>query len=121
MNPKNVEIFKALGITNVISSSYLLGETIKTESMVDSFIKSLSILDQKIEMTEFMVDGDSEVVGKKVKDLRFPSTSQLCCIYRNPTVIIPHGDTEIYAGDRIVAIYTPDVKEKLLNILQRKN
>ena len=119
-NPKNVELFKKLGIDNVINSSYVLGESIKNQSMMDNFIKSLSLLDQKIEMSEIVIEPNSYVIGKALKNLKFPPTSQICCVYREPIVIIPNGDTILEENDRIFAIYVPDVKEKLLDLLQRK-
>ena len=121
INPKNVETFKFLGVDNVISSSYLLAETIKTASMVDNLTKSLSLLDQKVEMAEITIEQGSYVENKMLKDLKLPTVAQLCCIYRDPSVIIPSGSTEIKAGDRVVAIYAPEGKDKLFEILQRKN
>ena len=121
INPKNVDLFKFLGVDSVISSSYLLGQTIESESKMDNFIRSLSLMDSKIEMSEIVIDEQSEVANKKLKDIRFPQPAQLCCIYRNPSVIIPNGNTLIKPGDRVVAIYAPEVKEKLFEMLQRNN
>ena len=45
INPKNVDIFKSLGIDSVISSTYLLGERVNNitsvENLINSFISSV--------------------------------------------------------------------------------
>ncbi|MBE0700371.1 MAG: NAD-binding protein, partial [Acholeplasmataceae bacterium] len=57
-NPKNVELFKTLGVDSVISGTYLLGQMIKNESSLESIIKTLSIEDEKIVMIELGIEED---------------------------------------------------------------
>jgi len=43
----------------------------------------------------------SPVTGKKIKDLRLPREVLLGPILRGKELIIPDGETEILAGDRV--------------------
>lgn len=119
-NPKNVELFKRLGIDSVISSTYLLAQTILNESSVENIIKTLSIEDEKIVLVEIGVEPDFLVVDKKVMDIKFPSNINISCIFRDPHVIIPKGDTMIKAEDKIILITTPNDQDEIVDFIQKR-
>lgn len=103
-NPKNVDTFKRLGIESVISSTYLLYQTIKGESEVESLVKTLSIEDEKIAISEIVIEASSNVCMKPLKDLRLPFKANISCIFREPEVIIPSGETVIKENDKLVVV-----------------
>ena len=103
-NPKNVDIFKRLGIESVISSTYLLYQTIKGESEVESLVKTLSIENEKIAISEIVIREGCKVCMKALKDLSLPFNANISCIFREPEVIIPDGATKIKAKDKLVVV-----------------
>jgi len=119
-NPKNVELFKKLGVDSVISSTYLLAQTILNESSVENIIKTLSIEDEKIVMLELTVDPKYVLVNRRVMDISFPKNINISCIYRDPHVIIPKGDTVIRAQDKLIVISTPSEKDEIIEFIQKK-
>ncbi|ETD67863.1 potassium transporter peripheral membrane protein [Pelistega indica] len=57
------------------------------------------------EVIEFEVMGDehnSAVVGKRVEDIRLPSSSRIAAILREEAIIIPQNDTVIATGDHVI-------------------
>ncbi|MFA5470962.1 MAG: NAD-binding protein [Acholeplasmataceae bacterium] len=119
-NPKNVELFKRLGIDSVISSTYLLAQTILNESSVENIIKTLSIEDEKIVMLEIGVEEDFSIVNKRLMDIEFPSNINISCIFRDPHVIIPKGDTLIKADDKLIIITTPNDQDEIVEYIQKR-
>ncbi len=119
-NPKNVELFKKLGVDSVISSTYLMAQTILNESSVENIIKTLSIEDEKIVMIEIGVEEDFAMVNQRIMDIPFPRNINISCIFRDPHVIIPKGDTCIKAGDKLIIISTPSEKEEIIDFIQKK-
>ncbi|MFA7422978.1 MAG: NAD-binding protein [Acholeplasmataceae bacterium] len=119
-NPKNVELFKRLGIDSVISSTYLLAQTILNESSVENIIKTLSIEDEKIVMLEIGVEKDFSIVNKRLMDIEFPSNINISCIFRDPHVIIPKGDTLIKADDKLIIITTPNDQDEIVEYIQKR-
>ena len=119
-NPKNVELFKRLGIDSVISSTYLLAQTILNESSVENIIKTLSIEDEKIVMLEIGVEEEYAIVNKRLMDIRFPSNINISCIFRDPHVIIPKGDTLIKENDKLIIISTPNDQEEIVEFIQKR-
>lgn len=119
-NPKNVELFKRLGVDSVISSTYLLAQTILNESSVENIIKTLSIEDEKIVMIEIGVEPEHHIVNKRLMDIKFPSNINISCIFRDPHVIIPKGDTLIKADDKLIIVTTPNDQEEIVEFVQKR-
>ncbi len=119
-NPKNVELFKRLGVDSVISSTYLLAQTILNESSIENIIKTLSIEDEKIVMLELGIQADYQLVGKQIMDIQFPKRVNISCIFRDPHVIIPDGSTVIEPDDKLIIVTTPDHQDELVDFVQRK-
>lgn len=118
-NPKRVDLFKKLGIDSVISSTYLLGESIKNESIIENFIKTISIENNNIVISEIMVEDNYLLCNKKIKDANFPNYINISCIYREPEVIIASGETQINAHDKLIIVSTPRDHDKVISFIQR--
>jgi len=119
-NPKRVDLFKKLGIDSVICSTYLLGESIKYESLIESFTKTLSLENDKIVITELLIEDDYLIAGKVIKNIDFPPRVNISCIFRDPEVIIPNGDSLIKAGDKLIIVSTPKDQEMIVKFFKTK-
>jgi trk system potassium uptake protein TrkA len=119
-NPKRVDLFKELGIDSVICSTYLLGESIKNESIIETFTKKLSLENDKIMIAETLVDEDYAVANKMIKDIAFPPSINISCIYREPEVIIPNGSSVIKPGDKLIIVSSPEDQEMIIDFIHQK-
>jgi len=118
-NPKNVEIFRELGIDTVISSTQLLVSSVLAESSVENLIKAVSLEDDKIVMTEVVIKPNYQVAHKRIADISFPKIGNISCIYRRPNVIIPNGSTLILPKDKLVIVSTPANQRELIKFIQK--
>lgn len=119
-NPKNVEIFKSLGVDSVVSSTYLLAQSLLNESSVENVIKTLSIEEEKIVLIEIAVEPEYNIVNKRLMDIDFPSNINISCIYRDPHVIIPRGATLIKENDKLIIVTTPSDKDEIAEFIQKR-
>ena len=119
-NPENVDLFKSLGVDFAVCSTYLLGETIEREASIESLIKTLSFEDNKITMLEITVEKDSMLAKIALKDLRADIPLNVCCIFRNPNVLIPNGQTVLLPRDKVFAVSSSEHKAALLQFLSKK-
>lgn len=119
-NPKNVQIYTELGIDSVISSSYLLGQSIKNESSVEDLFKTLSLENGKIVMIEAVVLSKFKIANRMLKDIRFPNYASICCIERFPEVIIPKGDTYIEPKDKLFVICKSADQRKVMAFISQE-
>ena len=119
-NPKNVEIFKELGLESVICSTETLISSIMAETSLETLIKTMAFEDAKIVMSEVLVKQDYVVANKRIMDINFPKEGSIACIYRRPRVIIPNGQTLILPKDKLFILSTPAAQKGLINFVQKK-
>lgn len=119
-NPKNVALFKELGVNTVISSTHLVAQYIAQATDIENLIKTFSIEDEKVIMNEILVEAHFECVGKTLKELVLPPNTIIGCIVRKSQgMIVPSGSTTIKVGDKLLVITAPEVQKKALAAITR--
>jgi trk system potassium uptake protein TrkA len=112
-NPKNINVFRALGVDSTVSSTAYIADIIEHE--VD-WAKINRMLSQKVgnlRIQEFQATGGSGAAGKLVMDLNLPHGAILVSLIRDKDAIVPNGQTRIFEGDTIVAMGGEDSIGKL--------
>lgn len=120
-NPKNIEVFKELGVDSVISSTETLVSSILAESSLESLIKTMSLENDKIILTEIIIKPNYVISHKHIMDINFPKEGSIAAIYRKPRVIIPNGSTLILPKDKLFILSTPNEQKELIAFVQRVN
>lgn len=103
-NPKNINVFKQLGVDSVVSSTALIADIIEMEVDWAGLNNMLSHRVGNIRIKEIHVDRHARSVGKKIADLKLPEGTVIISLIRENQVIIPDGQTSIQTGDNIVAL-----------------
>jgi trk system potassium uptake protein TrkA len=116
-NPKNVEIYRQLGIDSVVSSTHVLAATIVSESSLENLTKSMSLENDKVALTEIVVKDNALICDKKLMDINFPKSGTISCIYRKPSVIIPNGKTVIKGGDKLFVFSSPNNRKEIIDYI----
>lgn len=60
---------------------------------------------------------DSVLSGRVVRDLTLPQTVLLASVQRGDEIFVPHGDTELRAGDVVTALFPDNYEEEARAIL----
>ncbi|MBQ9425022.1 MAG: TrkA family potassium uptake protein [Erysipelotrichaceae bacterium] len=120
INPKNVEIFRELGIDTAVSSAYLLGERIKSLTSVENMVNSLSMENEHIFIDEIRISSDLEVAGKTLAEINISDLGSVASIVRNEKALIPNGQMRIESGDKVLIVTTAENRNKAISIFQRK-
>lgn len=114
-NPKNAELFKELGVNTVISSTHMVAQYITQATSIENLIKTMSIEDEKVIITEVVVENGYHCVNKKLTDITLPANTIIGCIIRKPSgIIVPTGSTEIRAGDKLLILSAPENQKKVM-------
>ena len=121
MNPKNVPVFRQLGVDSVLSSTYLLGEQIRNAASVENLINTLTLDDNKVTILEIKIAPDVAIRGKSLKDLSISSLGSVSMVIRGEKAIIPNGDTQLFENDRVLIVTTEENRESVVRIFQRKS
>lgn len=102
-NPKNEHIFNALGI-EAISSTTIISRMIEEEATIGDIRTLASLRKGDMAIVEIELPTDRCVVcDKKVSDLHVPVDVVMIAIIRGDDVVTVHGDTELKAGDVVIA------------------
>lgn len=117
-NPKNVELFKSLGLDSVISSTYLLASSIVSESSLEKLTKSMSLENDKIVLSEVTIKENYQIANRQIMDINFPKTGTISCIYRKPNVIIPNGKSTILANDKLFVVSSKKDQKSIIEFIQ---
>lgn len=118
-NPKNIPMFKALGVDQTVCSTEVIADLIEYEfdrdvcKIVQTFDRGAMIL------VEVAVKEGNRWVNQYVKDLPLPSECVIVSILRDEKALFVRGDTQIQNGDNIHIITNratvPEIKKQLHN------
>lgn len=98
-DPANAETFTALGIRTVAVTDLMVG-VIESDLAVGRLESNTLLAHGKLSVSEFVVGSSFE--SSAVKDIRLPESSLLVAIERGDEVEVPHGDSVVQPGDRLV-------------------
>jgi len=101
-NPRNVEVFKKLGINTAVSSTYVLANIIEQMAFADQIVHYMPLEEGKLQLLEVVIENNHRACGKQIMDLGFPKEAIIGCIVRGNSSVIPNGRTEIHAGDKLM-------------------
>lgn len=104
--PEYLELFgneNDFGINLLVNPQYEAALEISRMLRFPSAIKVNEFSNGKVELVEFRVSGDSDLVGLKLKNLGSKSKAKvlICAAKRDGKAIIPGGDFVIQAEDRL--------------------
>ena len=107
-NPKNIEVFKRLGVDSVVSSTAYIADIIEQEVDWAGINRMLSQKVGNLRVKDMLVSTASEATGKMVTNLALPKGTVLISIIRDKEAFIPDGQTYILAGDSVIAMTHED-------------
>lgn len=103
-NPKNIQLFKTLGIDNIVCSTEVIANLIEYELDRNQY-RIVSTLERgSMVIAEFIIDSGNTWCGKMIKDIVMPEECVIVSILRDDNVIYPKGDTEIMDKDKILIV-----------------
>jgi trk system potassium uptake protein TrkA len=103
-NPKNIAIFKTLGIDNTVCSTAVIANLIECELDNQNY-RIISTLERgAMVLAEMSINEKSIWNGKKIKDLVLPEECVFVSVLRGEKVIYPRGDTLLLSGDKVLIV-----------------
>ena len=113
-NPRNRATFDALGIP-VVSVTDLLAQVISRELDVSELVR-VAVLGRG-EVSLFEVELPERYEARLVQDVSLPRDSVFVAVRRDGEVIVPHGETELLAGDRVLVLSKVELEDQVTETL----
>ncbi|MBS3972394.1 MAG: NAD-binding protein [Erysipelotrichia bacterium] len=116
-NPINVEMFKKLGVSNVISSTYIVSNMIEQLVILEKIENYIPIEAGKIGLFEVMISASAQVCSQPIMSIDLPKQAIVACIIRHGESIIPKGDTILMSNDKCIVLTTESDKANTIQKL----
>lgn len=116
-NPKNAWLFNAgMGVDVKINQADLIGHMIADEMNYQSIMTLMRLSKGEYSIVRVHVDYHSPNADKSIAQIKLPERALLIAVYEDDTMIIPHGETVIRAGQYILAFADEQSMQELNRI-----
>jgi trk system potassium uptake protein TrkA len=119
-DPRNQPHFDLIGISPTVSATSIILAMIEHEVPEHGLIHLLELRKENLEIVEVQLDADSPSVGKRVSRIALPPGSRLITVMRDGQAQMAEGETELRAGDQVLAVLEPGKEEELRKVLLKK-
>jgi trk system potassium uptake protein TrkA len=117
-HPKNQWLFnESWGVDVSVSTPHLLTALVEEAVSVGSLVRLLQLQGGEARLVEVTLAEDSPADGRSIVDLGVPRDATVVAVIRKGHVIVPRGDTILYAGDEVIALVTPDSEAEVTGLL----
>ena len=111
-NPKNEDLFRHLGVDEIISPTRMVLGSIEQDIPVHELLH-LAALENELEIVEAQLQADSPAVGKSPGELIIPEGCSLFALVRDGIASPLRSDTVLREGDKVIAIGKADCERVL--------
>jgi len=103
-NPKNEELFKHLGVDELISPTRMILGSIEQDIPVHELLHLGTLGDSDLELIEAPLLPGSPAIGRTPSDLTIPEGCSLFAVIRDGRAVPLRPDMSLAAGDKVIAI-----------------
>lgn len=112
-NPKNLEVMRQLGVDIPISSTLNIARLLEHEVDNAAIKRLLSLNRGEAALNELEIPKNYKLHGTSLSELDLPVDSIVVSVFRDGSLIIPRGNTQILSGDKIVVMCKSQVIHEL--------
>jgi trk system potassium uptake protein TrkA len=113
-HPKNEWMFtESWGVDVPMSPPHVLTALVEEAVTVGDLVRLFKLERGQVTLVEITLQESAPIEGRPLYELRLPPDSAVVAILRRGHVVIPQPETQLVAGDEIMAIATPETEERL--------
>jgi trk system potassium uptake protein TrkA len=113
-NPRNEDLFKHLGVDEIISPTRMALASIEQDIPVHELLHLAQLKGGEMELVEAQIAEGSPALGRKPSDINLPEGSSLFLLLRGNNVQQVRPDTVFQAGDKVLAVAKGETGEDIL-------
>jgi trk system potassium uptake protein len=102
-NPKNIDVFKKLGVDMTVSSTSTIAEMIEQKLDQTGMRSLVKLQNGEFVISEIIVLKDCPIKNMNLREIKFPNKFIIIAVIREDVVLIPNGDTLILENDVVIA------------------
>jgi trk system potassium uptake protein TrkA len=113
-HPKNEWLFnESWGVDVPMSPPHVLTALVEEAVTVGDLVRLFKLERGQVTLVEITIDETAPIAGRPLYELRLPPDCAVVAILRRGHVVIPQPETQLVAGDEILAIATLEAEERL--------
>lgn len=116
-DPENEPLFRAVGVESVFSPTRVMASLIEQHAGLDAVIGLVPAAGGRVLLSEVRIDAGSAAAGRPLRDAGLPQGALVGCVVRGGEAFVPHGDSALEAGDRVVVISVASTHERAVAAL----
>jgi trk system potassium uptake protein TrkA len=117
-HPKNRWLFnETWGVDVSVSTPHLLTALVEEAVSVGSLVRLLQFAEGEARLVEVTLAEDSPARGRPLSELDLPRDATIVAVVRDGRVVVPRGDTILYASDEVIALVTERSEEPVKAVL----
>ena len=117
-HPKNEWLFTSQwGVDVPMSPPHILTALVEEAVTSGDLVRLLKLEGGQVTLVEVTINEASPMAGRALYEFRLPQDSAVVAILRGGHVVIPQPETQLVAGDEIMAIATPEVEDAIRSAL----
>jgi trk system potassium uptake protein TrkA len=117
-HPKNEWMFnESWGVDVPMSPPHVLTALVEEAVTVGDLVRLFRLERGQVSLVEITLSEGAPIAGRPLYELRLPPDSAVVAILRRGHVVIPQPETQLVAGDEIMAIATPETEDRLRGAL----
>lgn len=117
-HPKNEWLFTPQwGVDVPMSPPHILTALVEEAVSSGDLVRLLKLEGGQVTLVEVTINDSSPMAGRPLYELRLPQDSAVVAILRGGHVVIPQPETQLVAGDEVMAIATPEVEDAIRSAL----
>lgn len=116
-NPRSAWLFdKTFHVDVAVNQAAIMSSLIEEEMSWGDMTTLLKLRRGQYSLVEEKIPEGAKVVGKALKDIRFPDECVIAAIIRKGEIVLPRGVTEFEVGDEVLAVVGPEAREGLADL-----
>jgi trk system potassium uptake protein TrkA len=112
-NPKNEDLFRHLGVDEIISPTRMVLGSIEQDIPVHELLHLAALGDNELEIIEAHLQDGSPAVGRAAGEVAMPEGCSLFAVVRGGVATPLRPDTVLQVGDKVIAIGRADCEALL--------
>jgi len=120
-NPTNEDLFRHLGVDEIISPTRMILGSIEQDIPVHELLHLGSLGESDLEIIEAHLQAGSPAVGRSTSEISMPEGCSLFAVVRNGVATPLRGDMVLAVGDKVIAIGGADCEALLRDQLLGAN
>ena len=117
--PRNQPYFDLLGISPTVSATGAIMALVEHEVPEHGLIQLIELRQENLEIVEVTINRGAACEGKRIRAVKLPDGARLISVVRDGKAEVPDSETQLEAGDQVLAILEPGKEDELRRVLLR--